>query len=219
LQLGERVLDTPLYEGRRMSTNHAKWGMAYSPFFRELANEALARSLADLENPALGKHTGRDGKRFTYTLHAAEVVILSVTACEAGINEIAVWFRLGFGGVRPSPIPDDFDSHRLPEKWTMVPRLLTGNEFSRDAQPFQDFSALIGLRHALVHFKWQSEAVPPFMRALQSRDLAIPESGTFWVDAALTDRVAQWAVRVTDQMFAELTRLCGRENDPNWVWR
>jgi hypothetical protein len=58
------------------------------------------------------------------------------------------------------------------------------------------------------------------MKHLRAKDLTIPpKSGVYWVDAALTDRVAVWAVDTTNRMFAELTRLLGREADRDWGWR
>jgi hypothetical protein len=202
-----------------MSTKHATWGMSYSPTFRHLAERAAAYAVADLENPNLGKHVGRDGSIVTYTPHCAEAVILAVTALEAGINEIAAWLKQGFVG--PTlPLPGDFIDLRLTDKWAVVPRVLSGAEFRRGTSPWQDFSALVGLRDNLVHFKWQTVRVPKFMRTLQARGLLLPEEpGIYWVDAALTNRTATWAIDTIDAMFAELARLLGRSDDAVWAWR
>ncbi len=202
-----------------MSTNHATWGMSYSATFRDLAEAAAARAVADLDNPSLGKHRGRDGALLTHTPHAAEAVILSVTALEAGINEMAAWLRLGFGSTM-QPLPDNFQRTRISEKWSIIPRSVAGVEFDRGTQPWQDFSTLIGLRDSLVHFKWHDAQVPNFMRSLQTRDLTIPdEPGIYWVDAALTDRVAIWATTTTDCMFAGLAQLLGRSDPMTWPWQ
>lgn len=201
-----------------MTTAYAAWGMNKSTNLRLLALEAAQRASADLDNPKLGKELGRDGKTLTFTPHALETVILSATALEAGINEMAAWIRLGFLGEHA--LPEDFVRQRPTDKWAMVPRLLAGAEFDRGRSPWQDFSTLVKLRDQLVHFKWHGEAPPDFMRALQARDLCLPERpSVYWVDAALTDRVAKWAVATTDSMFEELARLLGRLNDPAWPWQ
>jgi hypothetical protein len=197
---------------------YSTWGMNYSTIFRELAEDAAQRAVLDLDNPNLGKHAAPDGARMTYTPRAAEAVILSVAALEAGINEIAVMTRRGFLA-SPSPLPDDFMAKNVTDKWALVPRVAAGKEFDYGASPWQDFSALVGLRNALVHFKWESESVPKFVRSLQARALVLPDKpGIYWVDAALTDRVARWAIETTDSMFAEVTRLLARGDDPTWAW-
>lgn len=203
-----------------MSTKHAPWGLSYSSTFRDLAEEAAARAIADLENPNLGKHVGRDGERITHTPRAAEAVILSVAALEAGVNEIATAWRAGFLGQLPT-LPAEFMRLRLAEKWCIIPCIMMEVSFQRGASPWQDFRMLVALRDAIMHFKWRSERVPGFMRFLHSKDLVLPdaEPGIYWFDAALTDRTAGWAIRTADAMFAELTRLVGRESSETWAWR
>lgn len=88
------------------------------------------------------------------------------------------------------------------------------------ARPWQDFKALVGLRDQLVHFKWDGDDVPAFMRALQARDLTIPDDpAVYWVDAALTDRVAVWATATCERMFAALASLIGRTDPFDWPWQ
>lgn len=201
-----------------MSTKHGTWGMNYSPSFLRLAEAAADRAAADLGNPQRGKEVGRDGQVMTYSEQAAEAIMMSVATLEAGINEIAVWFRHGFGGPTPS-LPDDFMDCRLTDKWAMVPRVIVGKEFDRGTAPWQDFSALVGLRDRLVHFKWDHEGVPKFMRTLQAKDLVLPENpAVYWVDGALTNRTASWAVETAIQMFNKLAELMGRLSDDNWTW-
>lgn len=201
-----------------MSTKHGTWGMNYSPTFMRLAEAAADRAKSDMGNPRRGKCVGRDGAVLTHSEHAAEAVIMSVAALEAGINEIVVWHQLGFGGAIP-PLPDDFMDQRLTDKWALVPRVIGGKEFDRGAAPWQDFSALVGLRDRLVHFKWYHDKVPSFMRTLQAKDLIIPEDpAVSWVDAALTDRIAVWAVETTIRMFNKIAELMGRMNDDSWTW-
>jgi hypothetical protein len=192
--------------------------MNLSPRFRHLAVEASQRAVADLPNPNYGKHLGRDRREMTHTPHAAESVIMSVTALEAGINEMAVWIRFGFAAPC-SPLPDDFMNQRVSDKWCLVSTAMVGRFLDRGAQPWQDFSALVGLRDALVHSRWHHEQVPNFMRSLQSRDLTIPEDPSiYWVDAALTDRVATWAVTTCDRMFAAHAELIGQTDPSSWPW-
>jgi hypothetical protein len=198
-----------------MSTKHAKHGMSYAWAFRDLPAEAAGRAAADIENPNLGKHRDRDGMPLTYTPRAAEAVILSVTALEAGINEIIAWVQR----MSMATMPAEYNNERtkLTEKWTILPRALVGKELDRGTRPWQDFKAVVGLRDQLVHFKPDGAEVPAFMRTLQARDLAIPdEPSIYWVDAALTDRVAGWASETCEQMFAALARHIGRTDPLDW---
>lgn len=203
-----------------MSTRHGKHGMTYSWAFRRLAAEAAARAAADIENPHLGKHRGRDDMPMTHTPRAAEAVILAVTALEAGINEMIAWVQR----MRLASMPSEYDERKertqLPAKWVLLPRALAGKELDRGGQPWQDFKALVGLRDQLVHFKWDGADVPGFMRALQARDLTIPDDpAIYWVDAALTDRVAGWAAETCERMFAAHARLIGRTDPLDWPWQ
>lgn len=200
-----------------MSTNHANHGMSYAWTFRRLAEQAATRASADIENPNFGKHRGRDGKSLTYTPRAAEAVILAVTALEAGINEMIAWVQR----MSIASMPTDYNERtKLTEKWAILPRALVGKELERGEQPWQDFKALVGLRDRLVHFKWDGADVPPFMRTLQTRDLTIPDDpAIYWVDAALTDRVAAWASETCERMFAALARLIGRTDPLDWPWQ
>ena len=200
-----------------MSTKHANHGMSYAWAFRDLAAEAAARAAADLENPNLGKHRGRDGRPLTYTPRAAEAVILAVTALEAGINEMIAWVQR----MSIASMPAEYNERtKLTEKWVILPRSLVGKELDRGAQPWQDFKALVGLRDQLVHFKWDGAGVPAFMRTLQARDLTIPDDpAIYWVDAALTDRVAGWASETCERMFAAHALLIGRTDPLDWPWQ
>jgi hypothetical protein len=193
--------------------------MSYCQTFRSLAERAAEGAVADIENPNLGKHIARDGKIITHTPKAAEAVILSVTALEAGANEIATSWQTGFLGTLP-PLPDGFFRMRLAEKWCLIPCTIAESAFQRGSSPWQDFRVLVALRDALVHFKWRSERVPGFMRFLQAKDMALPDTspGIYWVDAALTDRSAVWACRTAEAMFAELARLVDAEHRPSWAW-
>src|SRR5690348_2703237 len=111
-----------------MSTKHATTGMSYSPTMRRLASRARICAVADIDNLVYAKHLGRDGKRLTHTPEALDAVVLSVTALEAGVNEMAAWVRHGFATPR-EPLPDDFMGQRLSDKWMTIARCMTGCEF------------------------------------------------------------------------------------------
>jgi len=203
-----------------MRTAHANWGMAYSETFRELARNATDRALRDRENPSVAHCKLKDGSCITYTPHAIEAVLLSVMGLEAGVNEMGVWIRKGFD-TGSTPLPEDFEKRRLRGKWDAIAFALAATTLDRGSSPWQEgFSTLLPLRDQLVHFKWLAGTQPPrLMRALESRRLVLPAlPGTYWVDAALTDRTASWATRTMDEMFAVLATIVG-PNRTNWAWR
>jgi len=202
-----------------MSTKHETWGMSFSPRFRELSHAAALRAVGDRGNPQREQHAARRGPPKIYSDHAAEAVVMAVTALEAGINEIATWARFGFVTVT-TPLPDEFMRSNVADKWNIVPNSLVGRSFDCGAAPYQDFAMLIALRDEVIHFKWQRDQVPRFMRSLQARDLTLPDDvpGIYWIEAALTDRVAEWAIATMNAMFAKLTEITGLADSPTWVW-
>lgn len=201
-----------------MSTNHGTWGMSMSATFRMQAAKAATRAAEDLGSPKYASHVGRDGQPINYTPHAADAVIMAVNGLEAGINEMAVWVQFQF--VRPvQPLPDCFERERLTDKWGHVSNSMVGRTLNAGAQPWQDFATLVGLRDLIVHSRWYHERVPRFMRALQARDLTLPEDPAIdWTHAALTTRVAAWAVDTSDRMFAAHAELLGQTDPAAWPW-
>lgn len=199
---------------------YGQWGMSCSRHFRILAEEAARRAASDLQNSSFGKETGRDGVQMTFTPHAAEALVLSGMALEAGINEIAVF--LDKFSAMPRTLSTQYpDFFNLPvvEKWDTISRWQTGSAFPRGNRLWQDFVSLVDLRNKFVHFTWNPEVpAPPSMQHLVSRDLALPPNpAVSWWDAAMTNRVAAWANRVIDEMFAELIRLLGNQNVESWT--
>lgn len=136
--------------GKKRTPGYATWGLSYSMAFRDLASEARNRAIADLANPALAKHPSRTGVTLTYSVHAAEAVVLSVVALESGINEIADWVRLGLSPLKPAHgLPPGFSDLSLADKWEAIPKAFVGRSFDKSAEPWQSFLTLGKLRDAL----------------------------------------------------------------------
>lgn len=81
------------------------------------------------------------------------VIVLLAQALEAFINVVA--------HARLSPaLWQSVERMELKPKLLVVTRLVTGQEWNKGEQPFQDFSRLIRLRNDLVHYKPRFEAKP-----------------------------------------------------------
>jgi hypothetical protein len=73
-------------------------------------------------------------------------IMMSATATEAFINVMAE--------EQLSPtVWKSVEQLNAAEKWVVVTKLLTGEEWDKASQPFQDFAKLIKVRNNLVHYK------------------------------------------------------------------
>jgi hypothetical protein len=148
------------------------------------------------------------------THYACEAVIMAVTTLEAAVNEIGYWKTLG----GQFSLPPKFEWRKLDAKYKDLPKLLGGKSFNLGARPFQDLKALLHLRNALVHFKWDASAPAAVMRFLAVHNLAMQSHDVHWRAAALTNKTAQWSVETARKMIEKLVELAGIRTEPHFVW-
>lgn len=135
-----------------------------------------------------------------YSESAIDVFILSVSALEAFINEVAftpmsgVIGRLGIAG-------DMVEDLELARKYYLVPLLAWHHTYDRGRQPYQDFKMLVAVRNDLVHFKMKFYGhgeEPGYAKTLSQRGLLLPKPasphmGFLWPAELLTSKAALWA--------------------------
>ena len=202
----------------------------HSPAIWMLARDARNRAVdvvtANAESPAAD---------------AIVAILLAAAASEGFINEVAELY-----------IPKRLDSH-LPvslvafgtkiqemeqayastlDKYSAGAFMLSGAEFDKGKNPYQDFALLFAVRNAVMHIKAIDQAgpiedekmtftMPKVVRCLQQKKLARPSSkdvGASWYDALQTDRLASWACSSSLQMIlAILAMLSDSPTDPVWL--
>lgn len=186
----------------KVSESNGSVNVTFSGDFLGLADEAAKRA-----EQSGREFTDNKGTIFRLSNNAAEAVVLSAIAAEASINETIDWIDSGFERIEKTGIlSDDFLDLELRLKWWLLPRILVGTSFDRSGSPWQDFSALVKLRNALVHYKWQ-QGWPRFMRDFETRGLAFQKEGMTWIESVLTDKTARWAVNTVRAMSAKLNEL------------
>ena len=141
-------------------------------------------------------------------LEVMTTIVLSVVVAEAGINEIAHWYR--FHHQRPPfsidrTLSSAFEGRRLREKWRQLPQLIRDRHFEEQDDPWKSFDTLIELRNAIVHLRSEPLA-DKAVRVLREKNLPVN---------FLTFSVACWACNTIAAMFDELTRLI--EPPPHWI--
>jgi hypothetical protein len=112
---------------------------------------------------------------------------------------------------------DTIDRFDIRTKLIIVPMLLFGNTFSRDAQPFQDFATLVRIRNDGIHFKMQLHA-PKYVRDLSQRDIAITYDGIKenvadydWPSKLSTTSGILWAHNTSCRVVQELVGFMSDE--------
>ncbi len=153
-------------------------------------------ALEDVTSGKVVKH-GING----YSNHALPAYIMAVASVEAFINEVFLSqvYRMT---IRESPLMN------LPKDWTekvelgvkliLVPQLLFGESFPRDAQPYQDMAMLIKIRNALVHYKMGSTP-PKYIKPLEQRGIMLTSFGTkqgihtAWIHKLSCSEGIRWA--------------------------
>lgn len=99
-----------------------------------------------LENWKKAKTTEETPEKFYYSITA---IVLFQCVLESYIN-----FMIYDKGVDTRRIGTrDLIEVSIRQKWLEFPRIVTGETFREDEQPFLDFKELVGLRNKLIHFK------------------------------------------------------------------
>jgi hypothetical protein len=172
--------------------------------FHSLAHQAANRAQAN--PPTINLDHFLHENRW-HSFHAVEAVVLSVAALEAGINEITF--------VHANELAtEEFLEMNLQTKWLWLPRVLTGNTFSKSVRPWQDFETLIQLRNEVVHCKVAlnkagrpvPSSAPKCVRNLEARKLTLPKDRA-WMSAVFTNATADWAVDTVADMFTAIANI------------
>lgn len=185
---------------------------ALSTVFHDNALKAVERIHAERE--LLHVFTDDDGVN-SFSWNVSDVVVMSTTSLEAGINEIAEFIEAH--PLYPCPMPDEFDRLRLRMKWSLLPLVVRVDPFDRGGSPWQDFHALVELRNALVHYRLGQPA-PPWTRYFTSRHMQLAKPND-WLLALHSFKVAVWAVNTAAEMFRALTTKLGKTQTGDWSWR
>jgi len=128
---------------------------------------------------------------------AATTHMFCIAALEAHINKIA-------SSCMKSKMFDHYEKLPIEGKWLLLPQLLGKTGFDPGQQPFQDFSHLIKIRNALVHYK--GKKVAGFYA--DSADLYKP--------LGLTVEEATTSVEATKKMIIKLAEIMAHDA-PNWI--
>jgi hypothetical protein len=172
--------------------------------------DRLARVEADRHRRHVFSDEPPSDNFFSY--HVPEVVIISVAALEAGVNEMAQ--RLS--SYEKLELAPGFETMKIAAKWALLPITTVGKKFDRSASPWQDFDLLLKLRNAFVHYEIGKDR-PTWMRGLTSRHLCLTKPGD-WISTCLSSRVALWASNVVPDMFVSIESMLDKENAGDWPW-
>lgn len=159
--------------------------------------ESIAIQIVDNANPLV------ESSYKPFLEGVALTHILCVASLEAHINVIAKDILSG-------KILENFDQLSIEGKWLYLPLLSGVSSFNPGIQPFQDFSALIKIRNALVHYKpkiedFNGEVVPGYLDML---GLSIPRAEiSIKVVPAMVSKLAEFLKRpiplwINDEPFS-----------------
>lgn len=153
-----------------------------------------------------------------YDARVATVVVLGALFCEATVNEIIYWLEhhqnplIGAAQINKKSIRD---------KWRTVALVGGGLGFDESCAPWQDFSALVDLRNALVHAHAYGVAEEALMQFLVSRRCT--QEALDWFESAMTTRTARWVLSTVSAMPQRLRELLAPHLDLHnggaaWFW-
>jgi hypothetical protein len=137
-------------------------------------------------------------------------ILMSVTAAEAFINELAEFLNVASRVRTPSletcaELLREIEEYQgqVTLKYHVAALALRGQIFDAGAQPFQDFAQLVKLRNAIVHLKPGGNG-RKIADALAQRGLALSDEATKglpWLDRLLAPQTAKWAVQTARNMM------------------
>ncbi|MBI3129654.1 MAG: hypothetical protein HYZ11_18750 [Candidatus Tectomicrobia bacterium] len=156
-----------------------------------------------------------------YTPHAFTAYVASVASIEAFINETLL------GNLPRTIFPDSslwifgdktLENLNIQEKLIIVPRLLFDITFSRDTQPYQDFSLLVKVRNAIVHFKMGFDA-PKCLPHLSQRGIALTAENKVNADYSWPHKLSctegiRWAHNTACKVVQKLIEFVPEEKFP-----
>ena len=158
-------------------------------------------------------------ERNGFTNDALSVFPLCLNAFEAYYNtqllSTVPYFHLSpSGGELLSEHREALAGLNLSTRVLLLTRIACGQTFDQGGQPFQDFSNLVKIRNAIVHFQMQ-DAPLKVVDNLTQRGLAWPEKigGTSWawVQRISTVECMRWAINTVAEMTVALQQLIGSD--------
>lgn len=121
----------------------SQFRLVMESIFLQIARDAVE----DAEhNEVELKMTGSYSAEFQMQRRAIAAIVILVQALEAFIN-VQASKRLS------SAIAESVDRLSVISKWLVVTKTVSGTEWDKGRQPFQDFESLVRTRNALVHYK------------------------------------------------------------------
>jgi uncharacterized protein YchJ len=147
-------------------------------------------------------------------------LILSACVLEAFINQV-IFFVVEVhrtDGIDVSKLPKELfsDCHlyqranELTQKWDVMGKALCYAKWPPNPDLWADFKRLVAMRNEFVHFKLAEyeQIIPPPKRASKATGLLPPsvqprQVHQSWAFKVLSSEMAEWAVKVTEQMLYE----------------
>jgi len=166
-------------------------------------------------------------------LNALVSLVFSAISVEAFLNE-AAGMAVGFAEYAGEPqeiavfakrMADAEEAHESFESKLALAYESLGEKLNKSVQPYQDFSLIVGLRNALVHFKgnerFDPKATPEeFHKDLikkfgrNKRLLAEDMEPGSWIHAIETKAIANWSCKTAARVVVEFVSKA-----PQGVWR
>ena len=153
------------------------------------------------------------------TSYVSATVMLSVASMESNINEYFSDVENNFPELSEETRSVAFElieKKSILEKYQYALTFKNREKISTSDQPFQNVSALIKLRNALVHFKpeWHDEQkehkkLEQQLQGKFSINPAIEESGVFFPQQCISYGCTQWAVHTSLNFMKEFSSISG----------
>jgi hypothetical protein len=155
-----------------------------------------------------------------FTPHAFPAYVCAVAAVEAFVNERLLG-PLARAALRGSPLwnlgSDSIEKMELLTKLVVVPQVLFGRCFPRDAQPFQDFAMLVKVRNDVIHFKMEMNP-PSYLRPLAEKGVALTADAAAqgadypWPSKLSSTQGIRWAYNTACRVLTELAHFVPPEH-------
>jgi hypothetical protein len=179
----------------------------------------LYNSLIEMYRNAIKNFSNSNSMGFQYkinfmTTHAIAVIPLAVTVWEAHLNE-QILGKITWPEFRENIISTNKELRDLIEradikaKSILLPQIFYGNTFNKGSNPYQDFTKLIDIRNAIVHYKpydYPKSAID----YLDQKKITLnsPKNSNFaWPMPLYSTECMRWAINTICSMILEMDKF------------